>query len=83
MHDGVVRGVFGVRHVHICSHNLISFSRLDCLGFTYETQGGGVLRVKKGGRVRMGGVLQEGNFYSLVGSIVDNGRRVTVEGPSP
>jgi hypothetical protein len=55
---------------------------LDRRGCTYETQGG-VLRVKKGGRVRMRGVLEEGNLYSLVGSVVDYGKRVTVEEPSP
>ena len=81
MHDGVVREVPGVRHVPTCSHNLISLGQLDRRGCTYETQGG-VLRVKKGGRVRMRGVLEEENLYSLVGSVVDYGKRVTVEEPS-
>ena len=82
MHDGVVREVSGVRHVPASSHNLISLGQLDRRGCTYDTQGG-VLRVKKGGRVVMRGVLEEGNLYRLVGSMVDCGRRVTVEEPSP
>lgn len=81
MHDGVVREVSGVRHVPTCSHNLISLGQLDRRGCTYETQGG-VLRVKKGGRVRMRGILEEGNLYRLVGHVVDYGRRVTFEEPS-
>ena len=60
----------------------MTLGQLDRRGCTYETQGG-VLRVKKGGRVRMRGVLEEGNLYSLVGSVVDYGKRVTVEEPSP
>ena len=82
MHDGVEREVAGVRHIPTCSHNLISLGQLDRRGCTYETRGG-VLRVKKGGRVMMRGVLEEGNLYSLVGSVVNSGRRVTVEEPSP
>jgi hypothetical protein len=71
-----------VSYVPTCSHNLISLGQLDRRGCTYKTQYG-VLGVQKGGRVRMRGVLEEGNFYSLVGFLVDNGKRVTVEGPSP
>ena len=82
MHDGVEREVAGVRHIPTCSHNLISLGQLDRRGCTYETRGG-VLRVKKGGRVMMRGVLEEVNLYSLVGSVVNNERRVTVEEPSP
>ena len=52
MHDGVVREVSRVKHVPTCSHNLISLGQLDRRGCTYETQGV-VLRMKKGGRVRM------------------------------
>ena len=39
--------------------------------------------MKKGCRVMMRGVLEEGNLYSLVGSMVVSGRRVTFEEPSP
>ena len=82
MHDGVVREVCRVRHVPTCSHNLMSLGQLNRRACTYETRGG-VLRVKKGGRVMKRGVLEEGNLYSLVGSVVNSGRRVTVEEPSP
>ena len=68
MHDGVVREVTGVRHIPTYSHNLISLGQLDRRGCTYETRDG-VLRVKKGGYVMMRGVLEEGNLYSLVGSV--------------
>jgi len=81
MFDGVVREVSGMIHIPTCSENLISLGQLDRRGCTYETRGG-VLRVKKGGRVVMRGVLQVGNLYSLVGSVAEFGKRMTVEEPS-
>ena len=39
--------------------------------------------MRKGDRVVMRGVLEAGNLYRLIGSVVDSGRRVTVEEPSP
>jgi len=74
MHDGVVREVSGVIHIPTCLQNLISLSQLDRRGCTYETRGE-VLRVKKDGRVVMKEVLEVGNLYSLVGSVVDFGSK--------
>jgi len=81
MYDGVVREASRVRHIPICSENLISLGQLDRRGCTYETRGG-VLRVKKDGHVVMRGVLEVGNLYSLVGFVSEFGKRMTFEEPS-
>ncbi|VFQ82663.1 unnamed protein product [Cuscuta campestris] len=87
-HDGTFCTLNKVRHVPQMTKNLISLTRLDSKGFSFEGKGG-VMSVNKDSKVVLKGI-KHGTLYLLQGSVIvaseihrgDESLNVEVEVPS-
>ncbi|KAL3505148.1 hypothetical protein ACH5RR_034989 [Cinchona calisaya] len=75
MHDGIVRTLTNVRHVHDLKKNLISLGTLESLGCKYAGECG-VMKICKGALVIMK-AWRSGTLYILQGSTVTGSAAVS------